>query len=316
VSSVVSIEQHGSDDDSWLKDHGDDDPDINVIDNSNDGFPSHTDGGRRPRRDSVLSASAPVAITARPSAGKGKAKANGTGERRVRSSSKARKTDRNPSPRGEEARGRRRSSSTEGAPDPTTPILTTTTAATVAVEGETSTTPSIVISTPADESNAVMPPPLGTDDVATTTTSMTSPPNRRGSTSGGRTPRKRKNSNASTIKAPSPPAATATAPVGLPPKQPKQASPTVRPRRTRKVRMYDPYSDKSGQTASLSKPLQSCLEILQELMAHEFGWVFNTPVDPLALNIPDYFDVIKSPMDLGTIKVKFCVKLFSSLLTC
>ena len=26
------------------------------------------------------------------------------------------------------------------------------------------------------------------------------------------------------------------------------------------------------------------------------------PVDPVALNIPDYFDIIKQPMDLGTIQ--------------
>lgn len=29
---------------------------------------------------------------------------------------------------------------------------------------------------------------------------------------------------------------------------------------------------------------------------------FLTPVDPVKLNIPDYFDIIKQPMDLGTIK--------------
>jgi hypothetical protein len=65
--------------------------------------------------------------------------------------------------------------------------------------------------------------------------------------------------------------------------------------------MFDPYGDKSG--CRLSKPLDACLDILQELMAHEYGWVFNTPVDPILLNIPDYFDIIKNPMDLGTIKV-------------
>lgn len=29
---------------------------------------------------------------------------------------------------------------------------------------------------------------------------------------------------------------------------------------------------------------------------------FLVPVDPVKLNIPDYFDIIKQPMDLGTIK--------------
>lgn len=29
---------------------------------------------------------------------------------------------------------------------------------------------------------------------------------------------------------------------------------------------------------------------------------FRTPVDPAALGIPDYFDIVKKPMDLGTVK--------------
>ena len=28
------------------------------------------------------------------------------------------------------------------------------------------------------------------------------------------------------------------------------------------------------------------------------------PVDPAELNLPDYFEIIKNPMDLGTIKKK------------
>ena len=42
--------------------------------------------------------------------------------------------------------------------------------------------------------------------------------------------------------------------------------------------------------------------LLKKLMDHPFGWVFSSPVDPNALNIPDYFEIIKCPMDLGTIK--------------
>lgn len=30
--------------------------------------------------------------------------------------------------------------------------------------------------------------------------------------------------------------------------------------------------------------------------------MFYEPVDPVKFNIPDYFDIIKKPMDLGTIK--------------
>ncbi|KAG9439276.1 hypothetical protein H6P81_019441 [Aristolochia fimbriata] len=49
---------------------------------------------------------------------------------------------------------------------------------------------------------------------------------------------------------------------------------------------------------------KQCADILKTLMNHEAGWVFNQPVDPVTLNIPDYFDVISEPMDLGTIRSK------------
>ncbi|GMI42377.1 hypothetical protein TrCOL_g11584, partial [Triparma columacea] len=45
-----------------------------------------------------------------------------------------------------------------------------------------------------------------------------------------------------------------------------------------------------------------CLDILSNIQKHQFGWVFNQPVDPVELNLPDYFEIIKRPMDLGTIK--------------
>ncbi|KAL3667526.1 hypothetical protein V7S43_007745 [Phytophthora oleae] len=44
--------------------------------------------------------------------------------------------------------------------------------------------------------------------------------------------------------------------------------------------------------------------ILKGMMDHKFGWVFNSPVDTVALNIPNYFKIIRKPMDLGTVKKK------------
>uniref|UniRef100_A0A7N0ZRZ2 Bromo domain-containing protein n=1 Tax=Kalanchoe fedtschenkoi TaxID=63787 RepID=A0A7N0ZRZ2_KALFE len=49
---------------------------------------------------------------------------------------------------------------------------------------------------------------------------------------------------------------------------------------------------------------QQCSNLLKKLMSHKSGWPFLAPVDPVALCIPDYFLVIKHPMDLGTVKVK------------
>jgi hypothetical protein len=37
-------------------------------------------------------------------------------------------------------------------------------------------------------------------------------------------------------------------------------------------------------------------------MSHSWGWPFLKPVDPEALNLPDYFSIITKPIDLGTIK--------------
>jgi hypothetical protein len=43
--------------------------------------------------------------------------------------------------------------------------------------------------------------------------------------------------------------------------------------------------------------------IVVALMNLEFGFVFGEPVDPVKLKLPDYFDVIKNPMDLGTVQL-------------
>ncbi|XP_016468598.2 transcription factor GTE4 [Nicotiana tabacum] len=47
---------------------------------------------------------------------------------------------------------------------------------------------------------------------------------------------------------------------------------------------------------------RSCSDLLQRLMKHKHGWVFNEPVNVEALGLHDYHDIIKHPMDLGTIK--------------
>ncbi|XP_019168196.1 PREDICTED: transcription factor GTE8-like isoform X2 [Ipomoea nil] len=58
--------------------------------------------------------------------------------------------------------------------------------------------------------------------------------------------------------------------------------------------------------------LKQCGNLLKNLMTHQHGWVFNEPVDPVKLNIPDYFTVIKHPMDLGTIKKKLASGQYSN----
>ena len=52
--------------------------------------------------------------------------------------------------------------------------------------------------------------------------------------------------------------------------------------------------------------LNQCNTIITKIKKqHEsIIWPFLVPVDPIQLNLPDYLDVIKNPMDLGTIANK------------
>lgn len=58
--------------------------------------------------------------------------------------------------------------------------------------------------------------------------------------------------------------------------------------------------------------MKQCEVLLKRLISHKHGWVFNNPVDVVELNIPDYYTVIKHPMDLGTIKSKLMSGSYSS----
>ncbi|XP_052882930.1 transcription factor GTE4-like isoform X2 [Gossypium arboreum] len=53
-----------------------------------------------------------------------------------------------------------------------------------------------------------------------------------------------------------------------------------------------------------NKFFKSCSSLLERLMKHKHGWVFNSPVDVKGLGLHDYYSVIKHPMDLGTVKTR------------
>lgn len=57
----------------------------------------------------------------------------------------------------------------------------------------------------------------------------------------------------------------------------------------------------------LSEALKACNEILKELFSKKhsgYAWPFYKPVDAELLGLHDYHDIIKKPMDLGTVKKK------------
>ncbi|KAJ8264168.1 hypothetical protein GJAV_G00145980 [Gymnothorax javanicus] len=65
--------------------------------------------------------------------------------------------------------------------------------------------------------------------------------------------------------------------------------------------------------------------VLKTLWKHQFSWPFQQPVDAVKLNLPDYYKIIKCPMDMGTIKRRLenfyywnaqeCIQDFSTMFT-
>lgn len=56
----------------------------------------------------------------------------------------------------------------------------------------------------------------------------------------------------------------------------------------------------------LSERLKFCNVILKEMLSKKhaaYAWPFYEPVDAVALQLNDYHDIIKQPMDLSTVKV-------------
>jgi len=52
--------------------------------------------------------------------------------------------------------------------------------------------------------------------------------------------------------------------------------------------------------------------ILKDLWNQKDAWIFFEPVDPVSLNIPDYHNIVKEPMDLGTMKSNLKSGFYSS----
>ncbi|KAG5682045.1 hypothetical protein PVAND_011435 [Polypedilum vanderplanki] len=71
--------------------------------------------------------------------------------------------------------------------------------------------------------------------------------------------------------------------------------------------IHNSQQNVSKNKEKLSESLKSCNEILKELFSKKhsgYAWPFYKPVDAKMLGLHDYHDIIKKPMDLGTVKRK------------
>ncbi|KAH0543931.1 hypothetical protein FGG08_001832 [Glutinoglossum americanum] len=76
-----------------------------------------------------------------------------------------------------------------------------------------------------------------------------------------------------------------------------------------------PYSGAKPRKKKFLAELKFCDDVIKEVFKPKyssFAHVFYEPVDPVALNIPQYHKVIKKPMDLGTISNKLKSNLYEN----
>ncbi|ESP00243.1 hypothetical protein LOTGIDRAFT_52465, partial [Lottia gigantea] len=67
----------------------------------------------------------------------------------------------------------------------------------------------------------------------------------------------------------------------------------------------------------LTNQLQYLLKVVVKAMwKHHFAWPFHVPVDPDKLGLPDYFKIIKQPMDLGSVKKRLETNYYYSAEEC
>ncbi|GMH51267.1 hypothetical protein TrST_g10859 [Triparma strigata] len=65
-----------------------------------------------------------------------------------------------------------------------------------------------------------------------------------------------------------------------------------------------PNKDFAHSSTKLSLEMSAMLKIIDALIRADYYKTFSVPIDPIALGIPDYFQVVTDPMDFGTLKKK------------
>ena len=62
-----------------------------------------------------------------------------------------------------------------------------------------------------------------------------------------------------------------------------------------------------------SQTYKICLNIIDELINYEQSWPFIEPVDINTVGLENYYNIIKTPMDINTIKYKLSIYQYTKL---
>ncbi|CAH9107702.1 unnamed protein product [Cuscuta europaea] len=98
----------------------------------------------------------------------------------------------------------------------------------------------------------------------------------------------------------------------LPPESNKKSKPNGGARKKHGGEFGHGFGFGFGSEKQKNQVFRRCNALLQKLMKHNYGWVFNKPVDAFALRLHDYHDIIKQPMDLGTVKMRLSQNWYKS----
>lgn len=98
--------------------------------------------------------------------------------------------------------------------------------------------------------------------------------------------------------------------------QQQQLTSVITPPTRRRSEAPTPNARRPSSGSMIKGDSNWCHTVLREITKkanQSFIWPFLQPVDPVALGIPDYFDVVKHPMDLSTIRRKLDDAAYKSL---
>lgn len=75
-------------------------------------------------------------------------------------------------------------------------------------------------------------------------------------------------------------------------------------------KLGDGHANGSLEAVNFGDLLKDCEKIVGKLIKNKYGYIFKAPVDAVALKLADYHQIVKHPMDLGTVRANLGKKLY------